>query len=107
MLHEDYLAAGTLQLVQDEGLVRVLAGQAIGRKDRDEIEGPRLRIVSEAVEPRPVQARPTEAAITVHVRVVEPVSLLLDPGPQDGQWAVDRLLQFLAFGRHPGVDSRC
>jgi hypothetical protein len=35
------------------------------------------------------------------------VSLLLDPGPQDGQWAVDRLLQFLAFGRHPGVDSRC
>src|SRR5215218_7436411 len=66
--------------------------------------GPRRGVVAQAVEGRAIEAGATVPPGTITVLLREGVPLLLDPGGQDGDLALDRLLQVLALRRDPGVD---
>lgn len=104
VLDEDDLAATPPQLVEDERLVGILTGQPVGGENGDEAEGPRLGVVPQAVEGRAIEAGATVPPVTIMVFISEMVPLLPDPGGQDGDLALDRLLQVLALRRNPGVN---
>src|SRR5436305_4288627 len=101
MLDEDDPAATPPQFVEEDRLVSILAGQAVGGVDGDEAEGPRLGVIPQAVEGRAIEAGATVPPVTVKVLLGEVVPLLLDPGGQDSDLALDRLLQILALRRNP------
>ena len=103
-IQEDDLDPGRRQLVEQQHLVGILAGQAIGRQDGHDVEEPGLGVVAQPIERRPVEAGAAEAAVAVGVLIGEVVPLLAHPGRQDRDLAVDRLLQVLALGRDAGID---
>jgi hypothetical protein len=91
------------QLVDQQHLVDVVAGQPVRRGHQDNIKIGQRRMITQPVQPRPAQAGAAIAVVTIDVllvqrpaapgrRSVQPVKLLLDG-----------LCLGLAGGRHPRI----
>src|SRR4051794_35032952 len=104
-LQERDLAAGAAELLQEQDLVGVLAGQAVGAEHGDDVDGGVADRVAQAVQARPVEAGAAVTLVAEDVLLDEGMALGLGPGPQGGELAVDGLLAFLALGRDPSIDG--
>ena len=96
-------AAGAAELLQEQDLVGVLAGQAVGGEHGDDLDLAVAHGVAQRVQAGPVEARAAVALVAEHVPVAQLVALGLGPGAQGGELAVDGLLALLALGRDPGI----
>ncbi|CAA9266379.1 MAG: hypothetical protein AVDCRST_MAG27-2839 [uncultured Craurococcus sp.] len=104
VVEEDDLAALAAELLQQQHLVGVLAGEAVRAEHGDDVDGRVLDRVAQAVEPRAVQAGAAVALIGEDVLGQQLMAVGLGPLPQRGQLAGDGLLAPLALRRDPGVD---
>ena len=66
-VEEDDLAAGLAELLQEQDLVGVLAGEPVGAEDGDDVEVPAERRVAQAVQAGPVETGAGVALIGVDV----------------------------------------
>ena len=98
-------AAGAAELLQEQDLVGVLAGQAVGGEDAEDLDLAVAHAIAQGVEAGPVEAGAAAALVPEHVVVVQVVTLGLGPGAQGGELAVDGLLALLALGRDASVDG--
>jgi hypothetical protein len=105
-VEEDDLAAGLAELLQEQDLVGVLAGQPVGVEDGDDVEAPASCGVPESVKAGPVEAGAGVTLVGVDAVIGEVMSVRRRPGSEDVNLAVDRLLAFLSPGGHPGIDRR-
>src|SRR5215208_1501704 len=105
MLQEHDRTAQAPELLQEEHLIRVLAGQAVGTQDRQHGEHALAGGVAQAVQARAVEAGAAVAFVGEAMLGKEVIALLLHPGLEGGELAVDRLVTFLAFRRNAGIDS--
>jgi hypothetical protein len=96
-----HLVAG--ELVQDQDLVGVGAGQPIRGQAPDGVDGARFGGVAEPVQSGAVQPGPGVAVIDELLD--EFLALGGDPVPQRLQLRADRCPRLLGVGRHPGVDA--
>src|SRR3954452_1755389 len=96
-------AAGAAELLQEQDLVGVLAGQAVGREDAHDLDLAVAHGVAQRVQAGPVEARAAVALVAEHGPVAQLVALGLGPGGQGAELAVDGLLALLALGRDPGM----
>ncbi len=105
-VQELHLAAVTGQLIDQQHLVDIVAGQPVRRGDQDQVQLGQRRMVSQPIQARAAQAGAAIAVIAVDMlllqrpaapgnRLAQPVKLLLD-GLRLG----------LAGGRHPRIHRR-
>src|SRR5262249_40876703 len=106
MLQEHDLTAEPPELLEEEHLMSVLAGQPVGTKDRQHGEPALAGGVAQAVQARAVEAGAAVAFVGEAMLGKEVIALLLHPGLEGSELAVDRLVAFLPFRRDPGIDSR-
>jgi len=105
MLQEKDGAAAVPELFEQQNLVRVLPGEAVGAQHGDRFELAFAGVVPQTVEAGPVEAGAAVPFVGVDMFRHEGVALLLDPGAQGGELTVDGLLPFLALGRDAGVEG--
>lgn len=103
-MQEHHLAAGTPELLQEQNLVGVFAGEAVRGEYGHDVDGAVADGVPERVQRGAVQAGTAVTIIAEHAGLGERVILLGSPAPQDGNLAGDGLLALLALGRNAGVD---
>ena len=103
-LDELDVAGGLAELLQQEDLVGVAAGQPVGAVDADDVELALAGGVAEAVEGGAVEPRAGVALVDVDVIVLEFVAVGGGPAAQGVELAVDRLVTPLLLGRDPGID---
>ncbi len=101
-----HLGASARELLDQHRLVRIRAGQAVGRVHVEDVNGPHHREVAQ-----PLQRGPDQAGAAL--AVVEEAQLGSDLVPvgcrarqQRRNLAVDGVALSLLIGRHPGVDRR-
>jgi len=75
-------AAGPSELLQQQGLVGVVAGQAVGREDAEDLDLAVAHGVAQRVQAGPVEARAAVALVAEHMAVVQLVAAGLGPGAQ-------------------------
>src|SRR5512134_2311283 len=97
--------AGPAKLLQDQRLIGVFAGEAIGAEHGDDIDLGIANAVAQGIEPGPVEPGATVPLVAEDMLGHELMAGLLRPGAQGGELAVDGLLAFLALGRNPGIDG--
>src|SRR6266496_444843 len=98
------LAAAPFQFVDQQHLMDIVARQAIGCSDQEQLEGGKRSAITQAIQTRPVEFGPTISIITVNVLVGQmPVRLLGHMCPQAVKLLVDRLGLLLAAGRDAGI----
>src|SRR5439155_24850988 len=95
---------GLAELLQQEDLVGIAAGEPVGAVDADDVEFALAGGVAEAVEGGAVEPRARIALVDVDVIVFEFVALCGRPAPQGVELTVDRLVTPLPLGRDAGVD---
>jgi len=99
--------AGSLaELLQQEDLVGVAAGQPVGAVDAEDVELALAGGVAEAVERRTIEPRARVALVNVDMIVFQFVAVGGRPAAQGVELAVHGLLTPLLLGRDPGVDGR-
>jgi hypothetical protein len=103
-MDEQRLAPGTLELLQQQDLVHVLARQAVGAEHDDATNIAVLRGIAQAVQTWPIQASTAVALVLEDVLIANRVALSFDPGSQHSQLALDGLFPFLALRRDACVD---
>ena len=103
-LDELDVAGGLAELLQQEDLVGVAAGQPVGAVDAEDVELALAGGVAEAVEGGAVEPRAGVALVDVDVIVFEFVAVGGGPAAQGVELAVDGLVTPLLLGRDPGVD---
>jgi hypothetical protein len=97
---DDHTVAG--ELVGDEHLVGVGAGQAVGSEAPQRLDETGLGGVAQGIEPGPVQTGAGDTVVEVLANQV--VAVGRHPGPQRLELGTDGPSGFLGVGRHPGVD---
>ena len=105
-LDELDVAGGLAELLQQEDLVGVAAGQPVGAVDAEDVELALAGGVAEAVEGRAVEPRAGVALVDVDVIVVEFVAVGGRPAAQGVELAVDRSGHAPASRSRPGRRSR-
>ena len=105
-LDELDLAAGLAELLQQEDLVGVAPGQAVGAVDGDDVELALAGGVAEAVEGGAVEPRARVALVDVDVIGLEFVAVCGRPVPEGVELAVDRLVTPLPARSRRGRRSR-
>ena len=103
---ELHLAATGGQLLDQQHLVDVVAGQPVRRGHHDDVQIGQRRMIAEPVQPRPAQARAAIAVITVDVLVIQLPAALRDRRAQPVKLLLDTLRQGLAGSRHPRIHRR-
>ena len=103
MVEEHHLAAGAAELLQDQHLIGVPAGQPVRAEHRDDVDLGIADGVPQRVEPGPVEPCAAVAFVAEDVLGRELVAGLFGPGPQGRELAVDRLLALLALGGDPCI----
>jgi hypothetical protein len=99
-------AAGPLQLLDDDVLVGVVAGEPVRRKDQDRVELAAPGRIAQALQGRAVEARAAVAIIDVAMLRGKRQAVLGGVGLEGGDLAGDRALSLLLGGRDPGVEGR-
>ena len=105
MVQEHHRAAGTPKFLEQQHLVCVLAGQAVGGEHGDDLDGPVADSVAQGIQARTIEPCAAVPLVAEDVLGGEIVAVLDGPGAQGGELALDGLLTLLAFGGHPGVDG--
>jgi hypothetical protein len=90
------------QLIEDEHLVGVGAGEPVRRQAIDHLEQPGLGCITQRVQPRPVQPGPGAPVVAVLARQL--VACRGDVRAQRLHLGADRAPLGLALGGHPGID---
>jgi hypothetical protein len=98
-------AAEALELVEQDHLVDVVAGQAIGLGAQDAVELAQPHRIPQPIQAGPVQARPALPIIAERAGLGQMPAPVGDGGPQALQLLVDGLRVGLLLGRHPGIDG--
>jgi hypothetical protein len=98
-----HLAAVAAQLVDEQHLVDVVAGQPVGRGDQHQVKLGHRRVVPQAVQTRPAQAGAAVAVIAVDVPLLQCPAVFGDRHPQPIKLLLDGLRLGLAGGRDPRV----
>jgi len=102
-VQELHLAAMAGQLVDQQHLVDVVAGQPVRRSDQDQVQVGQRRMI-----PQPVQAGPSQAGAAITVIAVDVLFLQLPSMPgnrraQPVKLLLDGLRLGLTGGRHPRI----
>ena len=105
VVEERHRAAGTAELLEDQGLIGILAREAVRAEHRDDIDLGVADGVPQGVEPGPVEPGAAVAFVAEGMLGPELMAGLFRPGAQGRDLAVDRLLPLLALGGHPGIDG--
>jgi hypothetical protein len=92
------------ELLQQERLMDIAAGQAVGAVDGDDIELARGRGVPQAIQAGAVQPRARVARVGEDVLGAEVMGLAAGPGLKGRELALDRLILVLSPGRDSGID---
>src|SRR5262249_37153432 len=66
VVEENDLGAGPLELLDQEHLIRVLAGEPVGREDVNTVDGSRGDLVAEALQRGPLQGLARVAVVNEH-----------------------------------------
>jgi len=104
-VEEHHLGPGARELLDQDRLVRVRAGQAVGRVHVDQIDGRHRREVAQALQGRPDQAR-AALAVVEEVQLGLDLVAVADARQQRRDLAVDGVALSLLVGGDPGVDRR-
>ena len=102
-LEEEDPDVPALELLEDEDLIGVLAGEPIGAEDHHGLEGAGFRPIAELIQPRAIQATATVAVIDTHVGAHHLVVLFPRKAVQGIQLRGDRALSLLALRRDPRI----
>jgi hypothetical protein len=97
--------AGPAKLLQDQCLIGVFAGEAIGAEHSDDVDLGIADAVAQGIEPGPVEPGAAVPLVAEDMLGHELMAGFLRPGTQGGELAVDGLLAFLALGRDAGIDG--
>ena len=103
-VEELHRTVSALEFFEQQHLVNVVSGQAIGRREQYQIEGAEGRLVTEMVEARTFEFGPTEAVITEDMLGSQaPVRLSSHIVPQACQLLLYRVGLLLATCRDSGI----
>jgi hypothetical protein len=105
VVQEHHRAAGTPKFLEQQHLVCVFAGQAVGGEHSDDLDSPIADSVAQGIQARTIEPCAAIPLVAEDVLGGEIVALLDDPGTQGSELAFDGLLTLLAFGGHPSVDG--
>ena len=105
-VQELHLAAVPGQLLDQQHLMDIVAGQPVRRGHHDDVQIGQPRMISQPVQPRPSQAGAAIAVITVDVLVIQLPATLRDRRAQPVKLLLDTLRLGLADGRHPRIHRR-
>ena len=97
------LAAVPAQLVDEQHLVDIVAGQPVGRGDHHQVNLGQRRVIPQAVQARPAQAGAAVAVIAIHVPLIQRPAPLGDRRHQPVKLLLDGLGLGLAGRRNPRV----
>jgi hypothetical protein len=103
--HERHGATGAAELLQEQGLIGVFAGQAVWAEHADDVDLAVAHRIAQGIQARSVEASAAVALVAEDVGITQLVPGGLNPGLQGGELAGDGLLAFLALGRDPGIDG--
>jgi hypothetical protein len=95
----------TLQLLQEQSLVGVLASESVRTEDHHHIEATLPSVITECVEGRSIQLASAESLVGVREGRRGPKAVLLSILRDGGELALDRSLLLLHLGRNPGVEG--
>ena len=105
-VQELHLAAVAGQLVDQQHLMDVVAGQPVRRGHQDHVQLGQRRVIAQPVQPRPAHAGAAIAVITVDVLVLQLPAALRGRRAQPVKLLLDTLRLGLAGGRHPRIHRR-
>ena len=105
VVQEHHLAAGAAELLQEQHLVGILAGQAVRAEYGEDVDRGVADSVPQGVEPGAVETGAARALVAKNVLVGQLMPLLASPGAQRLKLAVDGLLASLALGRHSCING--
>lgn len=105
-VEEYHLGPGARELLDQHRLMRVRAGQAVGRVHVDDVDGRHRREVAQALQSWPDQARAAVAAVEEAQLGRDLVAIRGRARQQRLNLAVDGVALSLLIGRHPRVDRR-
>ena len=97
------LAATAGQLVDQQHLMDVVAGQPVRRGHQDNVQLSQRRVIAEPVQPRPADTGAAVAVIAVDVLVLQVPAALRGRGAQPVKLLLDALRLGLAGGRDPRI----
>jgi hypothetical protein len=103
-VQELHLAAVPAELVQQQHLVDVVAGQPVGCDDHDQVELGQRRVIPQPVQARSAQAGAAVAVIAVDVLLVQRPAALGDRRTQPVKLLLDGLGLGLAGRGDPRID---
>jgi hypothetical protein len=98
VLQEHHFAAGATELLQEQDLVGVFAGQTIRCQHRHLLDGAVAHGVAQRVKAGPVEPAAAVAFVAEDVLQAYGMPSRSGPGLPGGELAGDRLLALLAFG---------
>ena len=105
-VQELHLAAAGGQLLDQQHLMDVVAGQPVRRGHQDNVQLGQRRVIAEPVQPRPADTGAAIAVIAVDVLVIQLPATLRDRRTQPVKLLLDTLRLGLADGRHPRIHRR-
>ncbi|MCW2239206.1 hypothetical protein M2351_003836 [Azospirillum canadense] len=105
VIEKGHRTAHTAELLQEQHLVGVAAGQTVRSQHRDDLHLTIAHRIAQGIQPRPVEPGTAVAFVAKHMAVIQVVAVGVGPRAQSGELAFDGLLAFLAFGGDAGVDG--
>ena len=105
VVEEGHLAAGAAKLLEDQGLIGILARKAVRAEHGDDIDLGVTDGVAKSIKPGPVEPGTAVALVAEGMFGPQFMTGFLCPGPQGRDLAVDGLLALLPLGGDPGVDG--
>jgi hypothetical protein len=98
MVQERHLAANATELLEQDDLVGIAAGQPVGAEHRDALDGSVAHRVAQGIEAGPIEPTAAVSLVTEDVLLGERMAAGYGPGAQGGELAFNRLLALLALG---------
>jgi hypothetical protein len=106
VLHKDHRAAAAGELLDQEHLRGIAAGEAIGHRHQQHLQGACCGQIPQAVERGAIEARPTDTFINKHARRRNVIARGGGRLVEEGDLAGDGLFAFLFFGGDPRRQGR-
>ena len=104
-IEEDHLRAGMSELLEQQNLMRIAAGEAIRGMDVEEIDGRQRDEVAQTLQGGADQAGAAVAVVDEPQIVPDAMAVLRGARGQLRQLAVDGVMLSLLVGRDPGVEG--
>jgi hypothetical protein len=95
--------SASLQFVEHDHLLDVVAGESIGLGYQDPVQFTRTGSIPEVIQPRPIEIRTAAPIITEDMVITELPPVVLDIGTEPVKLLVNRLSMSLVEGRNAGI----